>query len=56
MTDVAKRAGTAPGSIEEVLAAIREKASAIRFGTITLTFHEGRPTQLEVAEKTRFQP
>lgn len=57
MSEVARRLGPAPVSgIEEAIAAIREKAGAIRFGTITLTLHEGRATQLEVAEKTRFQP
>jgi hypothetical protein len=46
----------APGPIEEALRIIREKAGSLRFGTITLTMHEGRLTQLEVNEPRRFQP
>lgn len=41
-------------TIEEALRIIREKAASLRFGTITLTMHEGRLTQLEVNEKRRF--
>jgi hypothetical protein len=57
MTDVARRHHDPAGSmLEEALCTIRQKASQVRFGTITLTLHEGRPTQVEVSEKTRFQP
>ncbi len=57
MTDLARRQShaTAGALIEEALDAIRDKAGAIRFGTITLTLHEGRVTQLEISEKKRFQ-
>ena len=41
-------------ALEEALGVIREKADSVRFGTITLTIHEGRLTQLEVTEKRRF--
>jgi hypothetical protein len=41
-------------TLEEALRVIREKAGHLRFGTITLTIHEGRLTQLEVTEKRRF--
>jgi len=41
-------------TIEEALRVIREKADSLRFGTITLTIHDGRLTQLEVTEKRRF--
>jgi hypothetical protein len=41
-------------AIEEALRVVREKADSVRFGTITLTIHEGRLTQLEVTEKRRF--
>ena len=41
-------------TLEQALEAIREKASAVRFGTITVTIHEGTVTQLEVTEKRRF--
>jgi hypothetical protein len=41
-------------TLEEALRVIREKADQVRFGTITLTIHEGRLTQMEVTEKRRF--
>jgi hypothetical protein len=41
-------------ALEEALRVVREKADSVRFGTITLTIHEGRLTQLEVTEKRRF--
>ena len=40
--------------LDEALRLVREKADQVRFGTITLTFHEGRLTQMEVSEKKRF--
>ncbi len=43
-----------PAGLEEALRVIREKAAALPFGTLTLTIHDGRVTQLEVAEKRRF--
>lgn len=43
-----------PVGLEEALRVIREKAPALPFGTLTLTIHEGRVTQLEVNEKRRF--
>lgn len=41
-------------AIDEAMRLVREKAASVRFGTITLTIHEGRLTQLEVSEKRRF--
>lgn len=46
----------APWPIEEALRIIRERAGSLRFGTITLTLHDGRLTQLEVNERRRFEP
>ena len=43
-----------PAGLEEALRVIREKAAALPFGTLTLTIHDGRVTQLEVNEKRRF--
>ena len=43
-----------PAGLEEALRTIREKAATLPFGTLTLTIHEGRVTQLEVSEKRRF--
>lgn len=33
---------------------VREKVSGIRFGSVQITVHEGRVTQVESLEKTRF--
>ena len=43
-------------ALEEAMGIIRDKAQALRFGTITLTLHEGRLTQLDINEKRRFAP
>ncbi len=36
------------------LAVVQEKVAAIRFGSVQITVHEGRVTQIEALEKTRF--
>lgn len=46
----------AASDLDEALRVVREKADQVRFGTITLTIHDGRLTQLEVSEKRRFGP
>ena len=35
---------------------VRRKAAAIRFGSVQITVHEGRVTQVESIEKTRLVP
>ena len=35
---------------------VRQKVAAIRFGSVQITVHEGRVTQVESLEKTRFSP
>lgn len=32
---------------------VRRKAGAIRYGSIQITLHDGRVTQVEITEKTR---
>ncbi len=55
MNDLAFATRTTPlHAIEEALRVIREEAGEVRFGTITLTIHDGKLTQLEVSEKRRF--
>jgi len=44
-----------PDITPEWLDIVRLKASALRFGSIQITIHEGRVTQVESIEKTRFQ-
>ncbi len=33
---------------------VRRKVAAIRFGSVQITVHDGRVTQVEAVEKTRF--
>jgi hypothetical protein len=39
---------------EPWLEVVRQKVAAIRFGSVQITVHEGRVTQVESLEKTRF--
>ena len=41
---------------ESWLEVVRRKVAAIRFGSVQITVHEGRVTQVEAVEKTRFVP
>jgi len=36
------------------LEVVRQRAKSLRFGSIQVTVHEGRVTQIESIEKTRF--
>jgi hypothetical protein len=54
LKSAAQNAQSIPAGLEEALRVIREKVSALPFGTLTLTVHEGRVTQLEISEKRRF--
>lgn len=38
------------------LEVVRNKVSTIRFGSVQITVHEGRVTQVEAIEKTRIAP
>ena len=44
----------APSSIEPWLEIDRQKVAAMRFGSVQIVVHEGRVTQVESTEKTRF--
>jgi hypothetical protein len=44
----------APSSIEPWLEIVRQKVAAMRFGSVQVVVHEGRVTQVESTEKTRF--
>ncbi|MHB1080544.1 MAG: YezD family protein [Prosthecobacter sp.] len=41
-------------SIEPWLEVVRQKVAAMRFGSVQIVVHEGRVTQIENTEKTRF--
>lgn len=38
------------------LAVVRTKVEALRYGTVQITVHDGRVTQVETIEKTRIDP
>jgi len=40
----------------EWLEVVRQKVAKLRFGSVQVTVHEGRVTQVESVEKTRFAP
>lgn len=42
--------------LEESLASVREALSGLRYGSISLTVHEGRVVQIDVTEKKRLKP
>lgn len=44
---------TAEPEVESWLEIVRQKASAMRFGSVQIIVHEGRVTQVESTEKTR---
>ncbi len=42
-----------PHTSEPWIEIIRRKVGAMRFGSVNLTIHDGRVTQVEATEKTR---
>jgi hypothetical protein len=44
------------GSLPVWLEVVRSKVAGIRFGSVQITVHEGRVTQVESVEKTRISP
>jgi len=51
-----ERSPQASGAQADWLEVVRSKAEALRFGSIQIIVHEGRVTQIESVEKTRFNP
>ena len=45
---------SAAPDLDEWLAAVRSRVAGMRFGSIQITVHDGRVTQVEATEKTRF--
>jgi len=41
---------------QEWLEVVRQKVAKLRFGSVQITVHDGRVTQVESVEKTRFSP
>ena len=46
----------AANQIEESLASVREALFGLRYGTVSVTVHEGRVVQIDVTEKKRLKP
>ncbi len=44
---------TSPGQTNDWMEIVRKNAANLRFGSIQITVHEGRVTQIESIEKTR---
>ena len=42
--------------LEHSIASVREALSGLRFGSVSLTVHEGRVVQIDVTEKRRLLP
>ena len=42
--------------LEESIASLREALAGLKFGSVTLTVHEGRVVQIDVTEKKRLKP
>ena len=45
---------SSPLSLEQVLEAVRERLSTMRYGEVALTVHDAKIVQMEVTEKRRF--
>ena len=45
-----------PPADAEWLEVVRRNVAGLRFGSIQITVHDGRVTQVESVEKTRFVP
>jgi hypothetical protein len=43
-----------PDTDEKIWQQIRQQTENIQYGTVTITIHDGRITQLEASSKTRF--
>ncbi|HTN13706.1 MAG TPA: YezD family protein [Sphingomonadaceae bacterium] len=59
------RTSTQPGArntpeaqrlLDEGLASVRDALSGLRFGSVSITVHEGRVVQIDVTEKRRLVP
>ena len=42
--------------LEESLASVREALVSLKYGSVSLTVHEGRVVQIDVTEKKRLKP
>lgn len=56
LSQTAPAAPSASDGLNESLESIRHALERLRFGSITVTVHEGRVVQIDVTEKRRFTP
>lgn len=42
--------------LEKSIASVRDALSGLRFGSVSMTVHEGRVVQIDVTEKRRLKP
>lgn len=54
-TDAPVENGARDQSIEASLDAVRQALSVLRFGSVSLTVHEGRVVQIDITEKKRLK-
>jgi len=56
LSQTAPAAPSASDALNDSLDSIRQALEGLRFGSITVTVHEGRVVQIDVTEKRRFAP
>jgi len=54
MTTIASERPTPEGSKTDWLEIVRKNVANLRYGSVQITVHDGRVTQVESIEKTRF--
>ncbi len=54
MTTIASERSGSDGQKTEWLEIVRKNVAGLRFGSVQITVHDGRVTQVESIEKTRF--
>ena len=54
MTTISTERSIPDGPTAEWLEIVRKNVAGLRFGSVQITVHEGRVTQVESIEKTRF--
>ncbi len=54
MNTITSERSTPEGSKSDWLEVVRQNVANLRFGSVQITVHEGRVTQVESIEKTRF--
>lgn len=56
MTQINRESPEVDRPTEDWLEVVRNNVANLRFGSVVVTIHDGRVTQVESIEKTRFTP